>query len=45
MISFSRGSSCLRDQSQVIAGGFFTTEPLGSHLETNIFLLLLFQVD
>ena len=30
-ISFSRGSSQLRDQTRVscIAGGFFTTEPLG----------------
>ena len=30
-ISFSRGSSGLRDQTRVscIAGGFFTTEPLG----------------
>ena len=41
-ISFSRGSSHPRDQTQVpwLAGRFFTTEPPGKPLSFNVYLLI-----
>ena len=41
-ISFSRGSSYPRDQTQVpwLAGRFFTTEPPGKPLSFNVYLLI-----